>query len=72
MPDMIAGHVVQCKNCGARTIVDEGQNVHDALNCRCCGPDHTHATTDGRTQDPCRNVIIYANAFVGPALGGDA
>lgn len=67
---MIAGHLVTCKNCHTRTVVFDGQNVHDALTCRCCGSDHQHAGQDGVTvNEACRNVVISVNAFVGPALG---
>jgi len=61
-------HLVECKDCGTKTVVTDGQNVHDALVCRCCGADHTHADENGMTQNPCRNVHIYANAVVVPLL----
>jgi hypothetical protein len=74
MTPMITGHIVECNNCHVRTVVadGDGQNVHDALNCGCCGSDHKHADpananmTTGRL---CRSVTVSANAVAVPALG---
>jgi hypothetical protein len=68
----IAGHLVQCNQCGAQTVVLDGQNVHDALDCPCCPTaTHTHAGPDQETATPaCRNVTVLGNAAVDPALGG--
>lgn len=65
----IQAHLVECNNCHARTVVPDGANVHDALNCRCCGDDHVHAQADGKTANPCRSVTINGNAVVVPAIG---
>lgn len=70
----IAAHLVVCDNCGARGIAVDGGNVHDNLNCRCCGSDHTHAGPDGATVgETCRTVTVYAQSVVVPALslGGE-
>ena len=67
-----AGHLVECKQCHRTTIVAEGQNVHDALDCPCCPGTHVHADENGVTRNPCRNVIIHANAVMVPVTGGDA
>lgn len=67
----IAGHLVTCNQCRANTVVMDGSNVHDALNCKCCGPDHQHAGPDGSTVTPtCRTVTISGNAVFIPAIGG--
>lgn len=67
----VAAHMVSCDGCGARTIVVDGQNVHDTLNCRCCPPSHTHGDETGMTvNDTCRTVTILGNAIVVPAIGG--
>lgn len=67
----VAAHMVSCDGCGARTIVVDGQNVHDTLNCRCCGTDHQHGDETGMTvNDTCRSVTVLALAVVVPAIGG--
>jgi hypothetical protein len=66
----VTGHLVECDTCHQRTVVTDGTNVHDALSCRCCGSDHTHAGPDGSTVGPtCRTLTISANAVVVPAIG---
>lgn len=66
----VAAHLVSCDNCGARTFSVDGQNVHDTLNCRCCGSDHKHGDETGVTvRETCRTVTIDANSVVVPALG---
>jgi hypothetical protein len=65
----ITAHLVQCSQCGKTAIVTEGENVHDALDCKCCpSSTHTHADENGATQNPCRSVHISANAVVVPAI----
>lgn len=72
--NVVAAHLLRCDGCGAQGIAVDGQNVHDTLNCRCCGPDHTHAAEDGSTPEgsACRSITLLGNAVVVPAVGGDA
>lgn len=71
MSTPLIGHLVECNNCHKRTVVTEGENVHDALDCTCCpSSTHTHADENGMTQNPCRSVTISVNAVVVPAIGG--
>jgi hypothetical protein len=71
MAETIAAHMVVCDNCQQRTFVVDGQNVHDALNCACCGNDHKHGDETGKTvRKTCRSVTVTGNAAVVPALGG--
>lgn len=68
--ETIAAHLVTCDRCGARTVAVDGQNIHDALNCECCGADHKHGDETGMTVTPtCRSVTVTGNAAVVPALG---
>jgi transcription elongation factor Elf1 len=68
----IAAHMVECDQCGARTVVLDGQNVHDALSCKCCNSStHTHGDETGKTvNETCRSVTVTGNAVIVPALGG--
>lgn len=66
-----AAHLVECDKCHARTIAVDGQNVHDTLNCACCGSDHKHGDETGVTVGKtCRTVTVSGNAVTVPALGG--
>lgn len=68
MTTPVAGHLVECNSCHARTVVSDGSNVHDALNCKCCGSDHVHGDPEtGMTvTQTCRTVTISASAVVIP------
>jgi predicted nucleic acid-binding Zn ribbon protein len=65
----VLGHVVECTQCGKRTTVFDGGNVHDALDCPCCGSDHKHADENGATAESCRPVKVFPNSVV--AMVGD-
>ena len=52
--------IAQCKGCNSTATVDDGQDVHeavDAAGCGCCSVDHHHGiAADGGT--PCRPLLI--------------
>lgn len=64
MATPVLGHVVECLQCGKNTVVLDGSNVHDALDCPCCGSDHKHAGEDGTTAESCRGVKVLANSVI--------
>jgi len=64
----VAGHIVECNACHRKTVVTNGEHIHDALKCGCC-PDHSSVHSDAG-QD-CRPVTVHSNAFVSLVdLGG--
>lgn len=36
-------HIIECNQCGARAMTQEGKTVHETLVCKCCTEDHDHA-----------------------------
>jgi hypothetical protein len=57
----VMGHIVECDTCHKKTVITNGEHIHDALRCGCC-PGHSSAHSDAGQS--CRTVTVHGNAFV--------
>lgn len=72
MTTLLIGHMVECVQCHAVTVVFDSRHAHEALKCACCPVDHNHGDAANECARehagvPCSHPDPLACTYLSPA-----